>query len=106
MTTKPRTKSVSGKLLSWGAAVASVAIMAVTGPYMAKADVKTLEAGKLTIGMNGDMPMTQLKDGTLSGTDGEIMTWVAGQIGLKPNVVQMDWAALIEATKQGKLDVM
>ena len=56
--------------------------------------------------MNGDMPMTQLKDGTLSGTDGEIMTWVAGQIGLTPNVVQMDWAALIEATKQGKLDVM
>jgi polar amino acid transport system substrate-binding protein len=73
---------------------------------MATAEVKTLEAGKLTIGMNGDMPMTQLKDGVLSGTDGEIMTWVAENIGLKPNVVQMDWAALIEATKQGKLDIM
>jgi polar amino acid transport system substrate-binding protein len=104
--TNPRKKSVTSKLLSWGVAVATAAIMAVTGSGMAKAEVKTIEAGKLTIGMNGDMPMTQLKDGVLSGTDGEIMTWIAGQIGLKPNVAQMDWAALIEATKQGKLDVM
>jgi polar amino acid transport system substrate-binding protein len=104
--TNPRKKSVTSKLLSWGVAVATAAVMAVTGFGMAKAEVKTLEPGKLTIGMNGDMPMTQLKDGVLSGTDGEIMTWIAGQIGLKPNVVQMDWAALIEATKQGKLDVM
>lgn len=50
--------------------------------------------------------MTQIKDGVLSGTDGEIMTWVTDKIGLKQNVVQMDWAALIEATKQGKLDIM
>jgi polar amino acid transport system substrate-binding protein len=106
MTTNPRKRSITSKLLSWGVAVATAAIMAVTDFGMAKAEVKTLEAGKLTIGMNGDMPMTQLKDGVLSGTDGEIMTWVAGQIGLEPNVVQMDWAALIEATKQGKLDVM
>ena len=106
MTKNPRTKSVTGKLLSWSVAVAAAAFMAATSSGIVKAEVKTLEAGKLTIGMNGDMPMTQLKDGTLSGTDGEVMTWVANQIGLKPNVVQMDWAALIEATKQGKLDVM
>jgi polar amino acid transport system substrate-binding protein len=52
------------------------------------------------------MPMTQLKDGVLSGTDGELMIYVAKKLGLEPVVVQMDWAALIEATKQGKLDVM
>jgi polar amino acid transport system substrate-binding protein len=56
--------------------------------------------------MNGDMPMTQLKDGQLSGTDGELMVYVANQIGLEPNPQQADWAALIEATKQGKIDVM
>jgi len=50
--------------------------------------------------------MTQYKDGQLSGTDGEVMAFVAKQIGLEPKVVQMDWAALIEATKQGKTDVM
>lgn len=106
MTIDPLKKSAVHKLLSWAAAVASAATIAVSSSGMATAEVKTLEAGKLTIGMNGDMPMTQLKDGVLSGTDGEIMSWVAENIGLKPNVVQMDWAALIEATKQGKLDIM
>jgi len=72
----------------------------------ALAQVKTLEPGKLTIGMNGDMPMTQVKDGVLSGTDGELMVYVAKKLGLEPVIVQMDWAALIEATKQGKVDVM
>jgi ABC-type amino acid transport substrate-binding protein len=100
------TSSPTRKLLSWAAAVASAAALTLSVSGMASAEIKTLEPGKLTIGMNGDMPMTQLKDGVLSGTDGEIMTFVAGQIGLTPNVVQMDWAALIEATKQGKLDVM
>src|SRR5262245_22467861 len=72
----------------------------------AQAQVKTIEPGKLNIAMNGDMPMTQLKDGTLSGTDGELMVYVAKKLGLEPVVHQMDWAAEIEATKQGKVDIM
>jgi L-cystine transport system substrate-binding protein len=87
-------------------AMAGAAALFSLIPMGAAADVKTVEAGKLTIGMNGDMPMTQIKDGALGGTDGELMVWVAQQIGLEPKPVQMDWAALIEATKQGKLDVM
>jgi ABC-type amino acid transport substrate-binding protein len=87
-------------------AMAGAAALFSLIPMGAAADVKTVEAGKLTIGMNGDMPMTQIKDGKLGGTDGELMVWVAQQIGLEPKPVQMDWAALIEATKQGKVDVM
>ena len=75
-------------------------------PASHAAEIKTIEPGKLTIGMNGDMPMTQLKDGQLSGTDGELMVWIAQKLGLEPNVKQMDWAAEIESTKQGKLDIM
>jgi len=67
---------------------------------------KTIEPGKLNIAMNGDMPMTQLKDGVLSGTDGSLMTMIAKQLGLEPVVHQMDWAAEIESTKQGKVDIM
>lgn len=79
----------------------------VLGTYgTAVAEVKTIEAGKLHIAMNGDMPMTQLKDGALSGTDGELMIYIAKKLGLEPVVHQMDWAAEIEATKQGKVDVM
>ena len=67
---------------------------------------KTIQPGKLTIAMNGDMPMTQLKDGKLGGTDGELMVYIATKLGLEPVVQQMDWAAEIESTKQGKVDVM
>src|SRR4029078_9503984 len=70
------------------------------------AEIKTVEPGKLTIGLNGDMPMTQIKDGQLSGTRGGLMVFVAKKLGLAPNPKQMDWAAEIESTKQGKLDVM
>ena len=87
-------------------ALATMAIAVGLAGTSALAQVKTIEPGKLTIGINGDMPMTQVKDGVLSGTDGELMVYVAKKLGLEPVVVQMDWAALIEATKQGKLDVM
>jgi polar amino acid transport system substrate-binding protein len=87
-------------------ALATMALAVGLAGASALAQVKTIEPGKLTIGMNGDMPMTQVKDGVLSGTDGELMVYVAKKLGLEPVVVQMDWAALIEATKQGKLDVM
>lgn len=39
------------------AIVSAAAIFVATATY-ASADVKTLEPGKLTIGINGDMPMT------------------------------------------------
>ncbi len=103
MTTVFRRLTGCRTIISWVAALASAALLAAAP---ASAEVKTLEPGKLTIGMNGDMPMTQLKDGQLGGTDGELMVYVAKQIGLEPNPQQADWAALIEATKQGKIDVM
>jgi polar amino acid transport system substrate-binding protein len=84
--------------------LAAAGMLAAAGAMAA--EVKTIEPGKLTIGMNGDMPMTQIKDGQLSGTDGELMVYVAKKLGLEPNPKQMDWAAEIESTKQGKLDIM
>jgi polar amino acid transport system substrate-binding protein len=99
-------KTFAQTVARWAATLGSAATLLVTAGSIAQAEMKTLEPGKLTIGINGDMPMTQYKDGQLSGTDGEVMVFVTKQIGLEPNVVQMDWSALIEATKQGKLDVM
>jgi polar amino acid transport system substrate-binding protein len=92
------------KFLAGG--VAAATIVGLHSRLGSAQEIKTIEAGKLTIGMNGDMPMTQIKDGKLSGTDGELMVYVAEKLGLEPKIVQMDWAALIEATKQGKVDVM
>jgi polar amino acid transport system substrate-binding protein len=88
-------------------ATATAAGLTIVGMTAAHSEaIKTLEPGKLNIGMNGDMPMTQFKDGQLGGTDGELLVYVAKKLGLEPVVHQMDWAAEIESTKQGKLDVM
>src|SRR5438552_2157034 len=91
-----------------GAAYLMASLMAAAGLAASTASAdppKTIEPGKLNIAMNGDMPMTQLKDGVLSGTDGSLMTMIAKQLGLQPVVHQMDWAAEIESTKQGKVDI-
>jgi polar amino acid transport system substrate-binding protein len=88
------------------ALVATTVLAVAFAGLPATAQVKTIEQGKLHIAMNGDMPMTQLKDGVLSGTDGELMVYIAKKLGLQPVIHQMDWAAEIESTKQGKVDVM
>ena len=67
---------------------------------------KTVEAGKLNVALNGDMPMTGIKDGKLIGTDGELMNRIAANLGLEVVPQLMEWSAEIQATKQGKVDIM
>lgn len=76
------------------------------GAALAQAEVKTIEAGKLTVGFNGDMPMTSYKDGKLVGTDGELLAVLAEKLGLTVKPAQMEWSAIIQATKQGQVDIM
>src|SRR5579885_2204357 len=74
--------------------LATALLLAFAAPA-AHAAPKTLEAGVLNVGLNGDMPMTSVKDGKLIGSLG---------LKVKPNM--MEWSAEIQSTKQGKLDVM
>lgn len=67
---------------------------------------KTITPGKLTVGFNGDMPMTGLKDGKLIGTDGELLATLAERLGLEIEPKQMEWSGAIQATKQGQVDLM
>jgi polar amino acid transport system substrate-binding protein len=67
---------------------------------------KTKEPGKLLVALNGDMPMTSIKDGKLIGTDGELMVMIAENLGLEVVPQMMDWSAEIQSTKQGKTDIM
>ena len=87
MTMDLRTNVRRRTIASWATAIASAAGILLSASTLSAAEVKTLEPGKLTIGMNGDMPMTQIKDGQLSGTDGELMVYVAKKLGLEPNPV-------------------
>jgi len=88
-------------LLCAGALVATAALA-----LPAEAAPKTVEPGKLTVGFNGDMPMTSWKDGKLIGTDGELLAQIAANLGLEIVPQQMEWSAVIQATKSGKVDIM
>lgn len=68
--------------------------------------IQTITPGTLTIAINGDMPMTSIKDGKLIGSDGEMISLIAERLGLKVEPQQMDWAACIESTKSGRVDLM
>jgi cystine transport system substrate-binding protein len=69
-------------------------------------ELGTIEPGKLNVAFNGDMPMTSLKDGELIGTDGEMISLIADNLGLEIVPQQMDWAAEIESTTAGRVDLM
>jgi polar amino acid transport system substrate-binding protein len=88
-------------------AAASLAVgLAFVGGATLADPPKTIEPGKLNVAMNGDMPMTSIKDGNLIGTDGDVLTLIAERLGLEVVPHQMDWAAVIQSTTQGKVDIM
>ncbi len=85
---------------------AGVAALVLTVAGARAAPPQTIEPGKLHVALNGDMPMTGIKDGKLIGTDGELMVLIAERLGLEVVPHMMDWSAEIQSTKQGKVDVM
>ncbi len=98
------TKWIRRDLMKLTAAAAIASALTFSG---AQAEPpKTIEPGKLTVGINGDMPMTSIKDGKLIGTDAALLAQIAERLGLTVKPVQMEWSALIQATKQGKVDIM
>jgi polar amino acid transport system substrate-binding protein len=82
-------------------------LAAVSAGFHAGAqDLGVLEPGRLIVAFTGDMPMTSLRDGTLIGTDGEMIVIIAEQLGLELAPQQMDWATAIESVASGRVDVM
>jgi polar amino acid transport system substrate-binding protein len=86
-----------------GAAVVTIAMALAS---TSAAPPKTIDPGKLHVALNGDMPMTGLKDNKLIGTDGDLMVLIADRLGLEVVPHMMEWSAEIESTKQGKVDIM
>jgi polar amino acid transport system substrate-binding protein len=67
---------------------------------------KTVSPGVLTVAINGDMPMTSIKDGQLIGTDGEMISAIAQKLGLTAKPSLMEWSATIESVRTGRTDIM
>lgn len=87
-------------------AVAAV-LLAASGPAPAD-ELELVEPGKLIVAFNGDMPGTSWdkEKGRLIGLDGELMHWVADQLGLEVEPALMEWAAEIASVEARRVDAM
>ncbi len=89
-----------------GALSAAACALMLGGTSVSAGDLELVEEGTLTVAFNGDMPGTGWQDGRLIGLDGELMQWVADELGLKVKPALMEWAAEIQSVKTGRVDIM
>ena len=76
------------------------------GTADASAEIKTVSDGVLTMGTNAAFPPYEFYDGDkIVGIDTEIAEALAAKLGLKLEVVDMDFAAIVTAVQSGKVDV-
>lgn len=76
------------------------------GTTDASAEVKTVSDGVLTMGTNAAFPPYEFYDGDkVVGIDAEIAEALAAKLGLKLEIVDMDFAAIVTAVQSGKVDV-
>jgi L-cystine transport system substrate-binding protein len=94
------------RALSLAAGAAALAARSAGPRAFAQVDLGTIEPGKLIVAFNGDLPMTSLQDGEIVGMDGEMISLIAEKLGLEIVPQQMDWAAAIESTSVGHVDLM
>jgi polar amino acid transport system substrate-binding protein len=84
---------------------AALAMRARAG-HAAAPSFKTVSPGAITVAINGDMPMTSVKDGKLIGTDGEMIAAIAAKLGLEAKPSLMEWSATVESVRTGRADIM
>jgi polar amino acid transport system substrate-binding protein len=65
----------------------------------------TVKAGALTVGIPTFPPFVALEGATITGPDGDIVNAIAEHYGLEVVAKPYDFAALIPAVQQGRIDV-
>ncbi|MGB3483776.1 MAG: ABC transporter substrate-binding protein [Mycobacterium sp.] len=65
----------------------------------------TVQTGALTVGVPTFPPFVGLEGGTITGPDGDIVNAIAEHYGLEVVARPYDFAALIPAVQQGRIDV-
>jgi ABC-type amino acid transport substrate-binding protein len=100
--------NIDRRTLLTGVALGGAAL-AVLRPREGRAaapSLKTVSPGALTVAINGDMPMTSIKNGKLIGTDGEMIAAIAQKLGLEAKPSLMEWSATVESVRTGRADIM
>lgn len=84
----------------------SLLVLMFAAANVCAGDLELIKPGKLIVAFNGDMPGTGWQDGKLIGLDGELMHWVADQLGLEVEPALMEWSAEIASVKSRRVDIM
>ena len=100
-----RLKTKSRHFGIFSVALFLLVLMFGTGNVSAN-ELELIKPGTLTVAFNGDMPGTGWQDGRLIGLDGELMHWMADQLGLKVEPALMEWSAEIASVKARRVDIM
>jgi polar amino acid transport system substrate-binding protein len=100
-----RSKAKSRHFGIFSIAVFLLAVMLAAGNVFG-AELELVKPGTLIVAFNGDMPGTSLQNGKLIGLDGELMQWVAEQLGLKVEPALMEWSAEIASVESKRVDIM
>ncbi len=99
------TSSESSAASSEASTASSDASSEAESSATATGDFTTVTDGVLTLGTNVSFPPYEYYDGdTPTGIDIEIATAVAEKLGLKLEVVDMDFGSIITSVQQGKID--
>ena len=101
--------SVARRALFGVLLAASLAALAPAPVLAADLLTDTKARGTLRIAMEGTYPPFNFKDpktGQLSGYDVDVARLVAGKLGLKPEFVTTEWAAILAGLAAGKYDVI
>ena len=86
--------------------VLGATLMSTLGTAQA-ADVKTVEAGKLTYGVAATFaPFEFTKDGMLTGFDIDIINAISAKMKLTANAQSMQFSGLIPALQGGRIDMI
>lgn len=90
------------QLSACGAAV--LAAPAILRGKAYASELKTAEAGYITMATTGDMPMVAIRDGKVIGTDAAMLERIADRLGMKVKAETMEWSACLASVPAGRAD--
>ena len=84
----------------------AAALLAGRSASAAPPSFKTVEPGFLTVANSGEMPMIGFEGDKMIGSDADMVSTIAGKLGLGVKSALMEWSATVQSIRSGRADIM
>jgi len=101
----PAALAITALAVTLSACSATPSEPSATADCTPDSSLTTAASGKLTVGVPTFMPFTEVADGKPSGVDGDLILAIADELCLEVVTVPLDYAGLIPAVQQNRIDV-